>query len=172
VILNVASLLISGAALTISYVALVYTARPRVRVKLMNGRLVTTGDLTELRFRAMMRSRLKRAATDLRMYVIFPQEITPIEVRFGGALERCSSDVRSGRGSHRYLVVSGVRLSRDEPIPYEDFVVQAQIPQIPGIYRGWITSFAHNSTDDCGVSHFQITVVAQEPDGTGIRSNE
>jgi hypothetical protein len=172
VIFGLISLLISGAALAVSYTALVYTARPRVRVKLVSGASIAADEIGELQFRAMMRSHLKRAAADLRFYVIFPPEVALIEARFGAALQRKNTEVREGKGSRHYLVVSGVRISRDEPFPYEDFIIRARMPRIPGTYRGWITCFAHNSTDDCGVSHFQLSVLGPESENASSRIDE
>jgi hypothetical protein len=106
-----------------------------------------------------MRSWLKKAAADMRIYVNFTPDIEPVEVAFGSALELSDSNVRTGKGPSRYLVVTGVRISREEPVPYEDFTVRVQTPKKSGTYRGWITCFAHGSGDDCGVSHFQITVL-------------
>jgi hypothetical protein len=145
-------------ALITSYIALLYTARPRVSVTLLGNNSYAPLQLATLEFRVAMKSRLRRAASDMRIFVNFTPEVEPLEAAFGSALELRDSNVRIGKGPSRYLVVTGVRVSKDEPVPYEDFTIRIRTPQVPGTYRGWVTCFAHGSTDDCGVSHFQITV--------------
>lgn len=155
----ISSLIISVIALAISYLALIYTARPKVRVRVLTAGSLRSTQVVDLSFRVEMRSRLKRAAADMRMYINFTPDVEPISATFGSALELNSTEVRSGKGPSRYVVVTGVRISRDEPVPYEDFVVRAQMPQVPGIYQGWVTCFAHGSGDDCGVSRFRLVVI-------------
>ena len=94
----------------------------------------------------------------MRIFVNFTPDIEPLVATFGSALELTDSNVRTGKGPSRYLVVTGVRVSREEPVPYEDFTIGAQMSSMPGSYAGWITCFAHGSLDDCGVSHFTINV--------------
>ncbi len=145
-------------ALAISYLALVYTAKPRVDVVLVNSQVYATSSDQDLQFRVEMKSRIKKAAADMRIYVNFVPDIEPINARFGSALELDTDNVRTGKGPSRYVVVTGVRISKLEPVPYEDFVVRARMAKAPGIYKGWVTCFAYGSADDCGVSHFTITV--------------
>lgn len=156
---SVASLLISVVALATSYLALVYTARPRVRVSLVNDEHFPAMQLVTLNFRVEMRSRLKKAVADMKLYINFTPPLEPVDVTFGADLELSDSNVRTGKGASRCLVVTGVRVSREEPVPYEDFSVRVKTPQRSGTYHGWITAFAHDSADDCGVSRFQITVL-------------
>lgn len=160
--LSVASLLISAMAFIVSYIALVYTARPRVRVSLLNGQGVSPDQVVVLKFRVTMRSRLKRAASDMRIFVNFTSELEPIDVSFGSAFELSDSSVINGKGGSRYLLVTGVRVSKEEPIPYEDFVARIHTPKESGTYHGWTTCFAHGSVDDCGVSHFQVEVLVPQ----------
>jgi hypothetical protein len=155
---TIVSLVISIAALAISYVALLYTARPKVRVTLLNDESFKPGQVVTLKFRVEMRSRLRRAASDLRIFVNFVPDIEPLVASYGSALELSDSNVRTGKGPSRYLTVTGIRVSREEPVPYEDFTIRAQMPSETGTFKGWITCFAHGSTDDCGVSHFAIKV--------------
>ena len=152
------SLIVSIAALLISYLALIYTARPKVRVTLLNNEYFKPSQVVTLKFRVTMRSHLKKAAADMRVYVNFAPDIEPLVATFGAALEFSDSNVRTGKGASRCLVVPGIRVSREEPVPYEDFTIRAQMPSIPGSYAGWITCFAHDSQDDCGVSHFTVNV--------------
>jgi hypothetical protein len=112
----------------------------------------------DLRFRVKMRSRIKKAAAHLRIYVNFVPSVEPINARYGSALELETTNVRTGKGPSRYVVVTGIRISRLEPMPYEDFVVRARMPAVPGTYQGWVTCFAYGSADDCGVSHFTLAV--------------
>ncbi len=155
---TIASLIISIVALVVSYVALIYTARPRVKVALINEKIFNPGQVATLRFRVTMQSRLRRAASDLRIFVNFEPAVEPLVANFGSALELTDSNVRTGKGPSRYVTITGIRVSREEPMPYEDFTVEAKIPMKPGVFNGWITCFAHGSTDDCGVSRFWIVV--------------
>lgn len=111
-----------------------------------------------LSFRVSMRSVLKRSASDLRIYVNFPPSFDPIEVRYGSSMERVSSNMRIGKGGCKYLVVDRVRVSRREPIGYEDFVVKVRTSSVAGEWLGWTTVFAHGSVDDCGVDRFKLRV--------------
>lgn len=155
---TITSLVVSVAALAISYVALLYTARPKVRVTLLNDESFKQGQVVTLKFRVAMRSRLRRAASDLRIFVNFVPDIEPLVASFGSALEHNDSNARTGKGPSRYLTVTGIRVSREEPVPYEDFTIRAQMPTKTGAFKGWVTCFAHGSTDDCGVSHFSVKV--------------
>jgi hypothetical protein len=105
-----------------------------------------------------MRSRIKKAAADMRIYINFVPEVEPVSAHYGSALELETSHVRTGKGPSRYVVVTGIRISRLEPVPYEDFTVRIQVPPAPGVYKGWITCFAYGSADDCGVSNFALRV--------------
>jgi hypothetical protein len=158
---TIVSLVISISALAVSYLALLYTARPKVRVTLLNDESFKPGQVVTLSFRVTMRSRLKRAVSDLRVFTNFVPDVEPLVVSFGSALELTDSNVRTGKGPSRYMTVTGIRISREEPVPYEDYTIAAKMPDEAGIFKGWITCFAHGSTDDCGVSHFAIKVTKQ-----------
>ena len=157
-LISFVSVILSVLAVAISYMALIYTAKPRVVVELVYNHLLHAGQEHDLRFRVKMRSRIKKAAADLRIYINFVPSIEPINARYGSALELETTNVRTGKGPSRYVVVTGIRISRLEPMPYEDFVVRARMPNVAGTYKGWVTCFAYGSADDCGVSHFTLTV--------------
>jgi hypothetical protein len=157
-LISLVSVVLSLMAVAISYMALVYTAKPRVVVELVDNQPLHAGQEHDLQFRVKMGSRIKKAAADLRIYVNFVPQVEPINARYGSALELETTHVRTGKGPSRYVVVTGIRISRLEPIPYEDFVVRARMPNVSGTHKGWVTIFAYGSADDCGVSHFSLTV--------------
>jgi len=86
-LISFVSVILSVLAVAISYMALIYTAKPRVVVELVYNHLLHAGQEHDLRFRVKMRSRIKKAAADLRIYINFVPSIEPINARYGSALE-------------------------------------------------------------------------------------
>ncbi|MFD3489235.1 hypothetical protein ACFWWB_01525 [Streptomyces sp. NPDC058690] len=152
------SLTASLVSLIVAYLALVYTARPKARIRLLSGDSFPAGQAATLTFRVTVRSRLKRTAADMRIYVNFPGEVDVRLIRFGSALERVDTNARQGKGGAKYVTATGVRVSKREPVKFEDFEVEIVTPQQSGKYKGWTTAFAHGSADDCGTDQFEITV--------------
>lgn len=159
--MEIATLAVSLVALAISYVALVYTARARVRVFLVSNNQLARGQVTALRFRVTMRSHLKRSAADMRIYVNFPPGVEPLVIRHGSNLELSNSNSRPGKGGGKYLTATNMRVSNREPIKHEDFTVEVMVPlqAQTGRHRGWVTVFAHGSADDCGTDTFDFWVL-------------
>lgn len=148
-------------ALAISYLALVYTARARVRVFLVGNNQLARGQMTVVIFRVTMRSHLKRSAADMRIYVNFPPGVDPTVIRHGSAMELSNANSRPGKGGGKYLTATNMRVSNREPVKYEELAVEVMVPHQAqtGRYRGWVTVFAHGSADDCGIDIFHFWVL-------------
>jgi hypothetical protein len=155
------------AGLLVSLLALRYGSRPRVKVKLASavaGRRVRTfrgdcGEALPLCLRVRMKTLSgRRGASEIELNIHVISEVLLHLARYGPTQELTSREVKGGKGASRSLNVSGVKVDKWEPTPFEDVELWLTAPMLPGRYLAWTTSFAHGEGGATGVSRFVFKV--------------
>jgi hypothetical protein len=156
----IAGVVVVGGAFTL-------LARPRVTVKLARtvaGPRVRTfrghcGEAFPLCLRIHMKHLfLRRSAADIVLNIHAISDVRLHVARYGATQEFTSRDVKNGKGPSRSMQVSGVRIDKWEPTPFEDLEVWITVPPAGGKYLAWTTSFAHAGGGATGVTRFVFTV--------------
>jgi hypothetical protein len=141
--------------------------RPRVTVKLARtvaGRRVRTfrghcGEAFPLCLRIHMKQlSLRRSAADIVLNIHAISDVRLHVARYGATQEFTSRDVKNGKGPSRSMQVSGVKIDKWEPTPFEDVEVWITVPPARGKYLAWTTSFIHAGGGGTGVTRFVFTV--------------
>jgi hypothetical protein len=142
--------------------------RPRVTVKLARtvaGPRVRTfrghcGEAFPLCLRIhMKRLSLRRSAADIVLNIHAISDVRLHVARYGATQEFTSRDVKMGKGPSRSMQVSGAKIDKWEPTPFEDVEVWITVPPAGGKYLAWTTSFTHaGGTGGTGVTRFVFTV--------------
>ena len=126
--------------------------RPRVTVKLARtvaGPRVRTfrghcGEAFPLCLRIHMKHlSLRRSAADIVLNIHAISDVRLHVARYGATQEFTSRDVKNGKGPSRSMQVSGVKIDKWEPTPFEDVEVWITVPPAGGKYLAWTTSFPH-----------------------------
>jgi len=147
----------------IAYRTLVHTAKPKVKVELIDpgpGQPVSQEAECRLVFRCSNVGHwyAKPAATGMRAYVNFDPAAEPIALRYGSALEYETTEVRHGKGGALYLVATGIELThREEP---EDLVAIVSVFNVRSTVSLWITLFSDQG--DLGTTPFACPVESAE----------
>jgi hypothetical protein len=141
--------------------------RPRVTVKLARtvaGPRVRTfrghcGEAFPLCLRIHMKHlSLRRSAADIVLNIHAISDVRLHVARYGATQEFTSRDVKNGKGPSRSMQVSGVKIDKWEPTPFEDVEVWITVPPVVGKYLAWTTSFPHPGGGGTGVTRFVFTV--------------
>jgi hypothetical protein len=155
------------AGLVIAIVGFTFLVRPRVTVKLARsvaGPGVRTfrghcGEAFPLCLRIRMkRLSLRRGAADIVLNIHAISDVRLHVARYGATQEFTSRDVKKGKGPSRSMQVTGVKIDKWEPTPFEDAEVWITVPQPGGKYLAWTTSFTHAGGGGIGVTRFVFTV--------------
>lgn len=133
----------------IAFVALQVTAKPRIRIRLIDppDRIIQAGRPFRLVFRIQNRGHwfAHPAATGLRLYFNFQSVFTLSELHYGGDPQFIGRNVHNGKGGSKYLIAKNIRVTYSEEA--EDVAVFGAAPSAPGLYRCWVSGFSTEGMD-------------------------
>ena len=162
--LDIASLVLSGITsaliILLTFLALGFSAKPKLEINLKDGRKklkLIKGENKTLRFHIENVGHwyAKPPATNVILFVNFPQPFEPVIIRYGSTLEKEDRNIFHGKDNSKYLKATGILLFHEEP--GEDVEVDVVAPAKSGRYRIWIA--AHSDEGGCGIHRFYIDIV-------------
>jgi hypothetical protein len=133
----------------IAFVALQVTAKPRIRISLIDPSdgVIQASRPFRLIFRIQNRGHwfAHPAATGIRLYFNFQQEFTLSEVHYGNDPQFVGRNVHNGKGGSKYLVAKNIRVTYSEEA--EEMALFGAAPSVPGLYRCWVSAFSNEGMD-------------------------
>lgn len=148
----------------LSFTALVQTARPKIKVRLLppaRGQwLIATDERFVFRVVNAGHWYGSPIAVDVTVYCNFPESFSLREMRFGSTQQLSDTRVKIGKDEMHYFKAEGIKLSHHEG--GEDIWVRATTPIKPGTYRIRVTAYSAN---DASFSRaFKITFSPPSPE--------
>jgi hypothetical protein len=155
------NILISILVGILTYLNLVDTAKPRIKVY-FDGEAKTgrksfkPGEKVSFLFtiKNVGRFYAKPAALNTTLYLNFDQAFELFIAHKGSNLEIYEKQVRRGKFNSKYFKVSRIHLFYND---IENVAVELQVPNTVGIYPIWISAFSNEAS--YGIFRFKINVV-------------
>ena len=138
------NLIIAICALYLSYMALMHSARPKIKITLESTHNLFCDEksIFEFSLKNVGNWYAKPMVIALKVYVIFDPQFEPIELFYGSTLEIHNTKVAIGVGERKYLKATGIMLSYgEEP---EKIQAIAKNPNHPGKYLVRIIAYSEN----------------------------
>lgn len=138
------SLITTICALYLAYAALKHSARPNVKVAMLNANSQDCATVARFvfQFTNVGHWYAKPTAINVVAFFNFSPEFELIELRYGAAQEFKSTEVRVGVGKMKYLKAKGLKLTcGDEG---EEVHVTAKFPEREGDYIIKVSAFSEN----------------------------
>lgn len=145
------NVLTAGAAIYISYIALVHTAKPRINVCLLEPPIQPCDHIIALHYELKNRGHWWYAlppAIDITVFCDFDPKFDLIGLSYGSQQETVAAEVRIGKGGRKFLKAKGLKLIANDL--GEVIQVHLHTPTVPGTYLTRISAYSSN-----GLSHFQ-----------------
>jgi hypothetical protein len=152
----IASTITALCAIYIAFLALRHTAKPRIRVVLLNSEdeVLPCGKEVTFVYEVYNVGYWYGAAPaiDVTVYCNFDPAFQPIELRYGSVQEMSNTHVRIGKGGLKYIRATGLKLVRKREA--ERIHVVARTPVTPGAFK--INAAAFSKDGASASSEFQI----------------
>lgn len=133
---QVSTIVLAIASLYLAWVALSFTAKPKIVATLLNARSeYGRGERVALTYllRNAPRPYARPIATGVIVWVNLDQAFTPIRLKYGAQLERADEQVKKGKGSSKVLKAEDLILTVEEL--GENIELETLTPKRPGDYR-------------------------------------
>ena len=128
----------------ISYKALVHTAKPRIRIKLLNEKRLASNNKVNFKFHIQNIGHWYGTpiARDITVFCNFSSEFKLNRINYGSRLEDSEVRFKKGKLNMKYYEISGIYVGKAEEGEY--FTVETQTPRKPGNYKIRLESFSEN----------------------------
>jgi hypothetical protein len=146
--LALTNLILSGittvCALYLAYVALKHSAKPNVRVRMLNSKILQCNEtvMFVFEFTNVGYWYAKPVAINVLVFCNFAPEFELIELRYGSSQSYADTDAKVGVGKMIYLKAKGLKLTHGEE--GEEVHVKVITPKNEGEYKIRITAFSDN----------------------------
>jgi hypothetical protein len=150
----------------IAFLGLRATAKPAIDFVLSPDPIrhrFTASEMVTIRIEVTNRGHwyAKPSATDMRVYVNVDPAIKPLILRSGWGREYVYDEVKTGKGGSLVIRAKGLHVIYGEPP--ELIEVELQMPNEPGSYKGWISSFTREQADRVVPLEFRV---GSDPSGS------
>jgi hypothetical protein len=158
---DLSSIVTALMALGLAWLALRFTAKPKVRIRHLSPLTAGVSESKSLDFRLENVGHLllgRPPATNVRVWVNMHPELEPISLLSGAMLEHETREIKRGKGKSKYLSLKEAVLVYGEP--GEEIRVDLQTPSTSGTYPIWLTLVTAEGAQ--AIYRINLDVVASE----------
>ncbi len=138
------TMITSLSALSISFLLLRNSIKPRIDIERLGKDKVKCNDTVYLRFRVVNQGYwfARPMVIKLIIFCNFDEAFKLIELQFGSRQEKKDKKIKQGKENMNYFIAEGIMLG---PKPSsEEFIIKLSTPDLPGKYRIKFEAYSEN----------------------------